>query len=191
MSRSYRKEIIEALKQHGKNTNIIEMDFKYLADKVGIKVSKVHEEFKDMNDVIHQASVEYWADHEKKSKKITQLKGEHALATLIRHDLNNIYYYIRDTPEFERKYPQHKIVQHVKDYIENSMPKYYFDILRMNTGLLPNSKMDIRVYAHFIVHSMFFCAMDMDAIKTLDPEEFKAPTRRIITLLFKQKTRSV
>lgn len=187
MSRSYRKEILEAIKHHGKNTDITTIDFKWLADIVGIKVSKVHEEFKDMDDLIHEASIEYWRDHEKKSQRILQLKGENALITLIRHDLSNIFYYVRDTPNSELECPTHKTVRYVKDYIENGMPKNYFDILRLNPELRPDKNMDIRLYAHFIVHSLFFCAIDKDAIKTRDPEELKAPTRQIITSLFRPK----
>ena len=191
MSRSYRKEILEALKKHGKNTDLSKIDFKWLADVVGIKVKKVHDEFEDMADLIHHASLEYWGDHEKKSQKIIQLKGENALSTLIRHDVSNIYFYARDTPDTELEHPSNRTVLYVKDYIENGMPKNYFEVLRLNPELRPDKNMDIRLYAHFIVHSMFFCARDKDTMKSLDPEELKAPTRRIITSLFKPKTELV
>ncbi len=185
MNRSYRKEILDVLKQQGKYTDINKIDFNWLADKVGIKVAKVETEFIDIDDVFYHASIEYWGDHEKKSQKILQLKGEDALATLIRHDLSNVYLYLRDTPSSEIELPRNKTVLFVKDYIEKGMSKNYFDLLRLNPELRPDKNLDIRLYAHFIVHSLFF---DAEKIKSLSQEEFKAQSRRLIIALFKPKT---
>ncbi len=188
MNRSYRKEILDVLKQQGKYTDINKIDFNWLADKVGIKVAKVETEFIDIDDVFYHASIEYWGDHQKKSQKILQLKGEDALATLIRHDLSNVYLYLRDTPSSEIELPRNKTVLFVKDYIEKGMSKNYFDLLRLNPELRPDKNLDIRLYAHLIVHSLFF---DAEKIKSLSQEEFKAQSRRLITALFKSKTTMV
>jgi len=194
MSRSYRKEIFKALDIHAKNANISDISIQWVADKAAIPLKKILEEFTDLDDLFSQYAIEYWRNHEKKSKKIIQLKGENALYTLVRHDLNSLYYYLRDTPTIERNIPSNKTTAYSKEYVERGMHKYYFDVLRLNPELIPDTNMDIRVYSHFIVHSMFFCVMDinldsdLETIKSIDPEEFKAPTRQIINALFKPKT---
>jgi hypothetical protein len=195
MQRSYRKEIFTALDIHGKSADVNGVNTRRIADKAGIPLKKVLEEFADLDDLFYQYAIEYRKEHEKKSKKIIQLKGENALFTLVRHELSSIYYYLRDTPTLERNIPSNKTTAYSKDYLENDMYKYYFDVLRLNPELIPDTNMDIRVYAHFIVHSMFFCIMDinldsdLETVKSMDPEEFKAPTRQIINALFKPKTK--
>jgi len=184
VSKTYRKEIFNAMMEHGKTESLENIDFEWLAKKANIPVYRVKQEFKDLDDFYYNLSIEYWKIHEAKSKKIAQVRGAYALETLIRHDLNSIYFYLRDAPLMNQQHPVKSAAIIAEEYFHNRMASYYFDILRFNTELLPKNNMDIRIYSNFIVHSLFFLGMYPEKLQVLDENELKFKTRNLINSLF-------
>jgi hypothetical protein len=183
LSRSYRKEIFNSIMSLQTDFPLELIDFKWLARKVGIPMYKVQAEFKDLDDFYYHLAIEYWKNHENKSKKIAQLKGVYALETLIKHDLNSVYSYLKVAPLIKQQHPVRSAATVGEEYFNNRMEVHYFDVLRMNTELLPKEGVDIRIYANFIVHSLFFIGMDPSSIHTIDETTLKTQTRTIINSL--------
>jgi hypothetical protein len=64
------------------------------------------------------------------------------------------------------------------------MPKYYYHIFTKNPSLLTDKAINARLYAHFIVHSLFFFTKKELYLTNPEPEEIKNITKRIINSLF-------
>lgn len=182
---SYKKKVLDALFSIAfEMSDPTEIDFKMLASRANISVKNIESEFKDMSELFYEASIQKWGEHQERSKKISKLAGVHAIPTLLKHDLSLVHYYVRDVKNFEAKNLADTAFEYVKNYIENIMPTYYFDILRYNPELLPHRDINAKLYANFIVHSMFFFAKQ--ELKEIEPSsaEISKITRKLITSLF-------
>lgn len=189
---SYRKKILDVVVEIGTKTdNIVQTDFKIIAKYGKIPLKAIQSEFKDMDDLYTQLAIEYYKVHETKSKKIANLGGEHSLATLIRHDLNVLYFYTRDRDAFIEKGNADKSRAYVEEYINNIMPRYYFQVLRFHPSIIPNKEINAQLYANFIVHSMFFFTKKELFKLNPDNKELQRITRLILSHLFSEKAKEL
>jgi hypothetical protein len=180
-NRNYRKKILDTLIDLAPTIeDPTTIDFKMLAKHAGLTIPIVTAEFKDMAALFYAASVRRLKEHEERSKKISKLPNEYALSTLVRHDLTLIFRFAR----YSQKITAGHAIQLARNYIENTMPNYYFDILRFNPSLLPSSDINAKLYSNFIVHSMFFFTKKELYTLHPDPKELQDITRIIITQLF-------
>ncbi|MDB4161821.1 hypothetical protein N9772_05605 [Bacteroidia bacterium] len=182
---SYRKKIFDAL--HRLGTTIGDpntIDFKMIAKEAHISVSNISREFKDLSHLFYEISVEKFKEHEALSTKITRLPGVYALPSLLKHDLKMIFYFARDSKNLDGKIKADAALDYVKDYIETKMPDFYFDILRYNPNLLPNSDINAKLYSQFIVHSLFF--FTKKELHSIEPNSrwLTDMTRKLINSLF-------
>ena len=70
------------------------------------------------------------------------------------------------------------------DYFENIMPEFYFKIFKNEPIIVPQKGMDLRLYAHFVVHSIFFFRKkQLMKLSTL-PLDLEFTTRQLIASLF-------
>ena len=185
---SYRKKIIDAVLELGaKSPDLTTITFKQLAKHCKISEPQISKEFRDMAHLFYEASISLITEHEKRSMKIVQLPGEYALSTLLRHDLTLLHLYERDRDTFREKRTAPSAINHVANYVDSKMPLYYFEILRMNTNLLPNKQINAKLYAHFIVHSMFFFSREELYGPDADRATLLNISRQIISTLFQNK----
>jgi hypothetical protein len=187
---SYRKKILEAVRDIGtKQGRVKDISIKNIAKHAGITEKIVQSEFKDLDEIYEYAAVERFKEHEAKSKNISKLPGEYALGTLIRHDLSLVYLYTRYTVQLADQSAGKHALELGLNYIDTIMPNFYYLILKNNPDMMPNKGMNARLYAQFIVHSMFF--FTKKELYTLNPnvEELKIITRQIISSVFCNATK--
>lgn len=189
---SYRKKILEAAQEISTLVNDVStIDLAALTQYAGLKENIILSEFEDLNQIFYEAAVLRYKQHESKSQKIARLPGEYSLSTLLKHDLSMIFFYARDVKNWENKGEISSAITYIQNYIEHTMPKYYFDVLRFNPTLLPNKDINAQVYAHFLVHSMFF--FTKSELYTLNPDskDLTAITRKLISSLFSRSTAQI
>jgi len=137
-----------------------------------------------MADVFYDTGCMHIGHHEARSKKILNLSGEYAMGTMIKHDLGLLIYYTRDSAKENLDPVTKRVLNFVKNYIETVMPEYYFKILLKSPTLIPNKNLNAKLYASFIIHSMFFYTKE--EVISLEPnsKELTKITRKLIVSLF-------
>lgn len=185
---SYRKKILAAVRHIASvQRDMNGLNIKNIAKTANVNEKIVRAEFKDLNEIFYEAAILRFKEHELKSVQISNLTGSYALTTLIRHDLESVILISRYTLENQnQELSQYtvKAFKHVQNYFDNVMPKYYYHIFSKNPSLLPNKAINARLYAHFIVHSLFFFTKKEHYLTNPAPEEIKNITKRIINSLF-------
>lgn len=184
-SKSYKKKILETTHEIATTEGDVKsITFKKIAKAAGIKVKDIEKEYFSMADVFYDTGCMHIKNHDARSKKITNLTGEYAMGTLIKHDLGLLIYYTRDSAQENIDPVTTRVLTYVKNYIETKMPEHYFKILRNTPNLIPNKAINAKLYAQFIVHSMFFFTKtELHDIED-DGKEFTEITRKLINSLF-------
>jgi len=184
-SKSYKKKILETT-HHIATTegDVKSITFKKIAAVAGIKVKDIENEYSNMADVFYDTGCMHIGHHEARSKKILNLSGEYALGTMIKHDLGLLIYYTRDSAKENLDPVTKRVLNFVKNYIETVMPEYYFKILLKSPTLIPNKNLNAKLYASFIIHSMFFYTKE--EVISLEPnsKELTKITQKLIVSLF-------
>tara|TARA_B110000503_G_C7126821_1_gene404997 strand:+ start:1326 stop:1937 length:612 start_codon:yes stop_codon:yes gene_type:complete len=157
---SYRKKILDAVRLIGsEQRDMLGLTIKNIAKTANVKEKIVLDEFKDINEILFQATVFRFKEHESKANQIARLPGEYSLATLIRHDLIAITLfaqYSKDIKDHEVSKFSLESFKYSQNYFDIVMPTFYYSILIKNPSLMPNKGMSARLYSHFLVHSLFF-----------------------------------
>ena len=189
---SYRKKIFDAL--HHLSISLDDpstIEFKMIAKEANISVANISTEFRDLAHLFYEISVEQFKEHEALSKKITQIPGEYALSSLLKHDLKMVAHFVRHSKNICKKLNADEALSYVKSYIEDKMPAFYFDILRYNSNLLPNTDINAKLYSQFIVHSMFFFTKEELSLMVPDSRELTDMTRKLINSLFSSSNTAI
>lgn len=183
---SYKSKIHEAVRNIGtKDGHLENITFKNIAKESGLSFSNIESEYKNMNQIWYDLAIIRYQKHTARSKAISKLKGELALATLIKHDLTLIYKNVEHAPYFKEKKIAEEAHAYGAKYIDNELPKYYFEILRLNSNLIPNKSIDIRLYSKFIVHGLFFYTKKELYDINPNEDEIKSISRQIVSSLFR------
>lgn len=184
-SKSYKKKILETT-HHIATTDgdVKSITFKKIAAAAGIKVKDIEKEYSNMAEVFYDTGCMHIRHHDARSKKILNLTAEYSLATMIKHDLGLLIYYTRDSAKKNQDPVTEKVLNFVKKYIETVMPENYFKILIKSPTLIPNKNLNAKLYAHFIVHSMFYYTKEN--IVRFEPslKELTKITQQLIASLF-------
>ncbi len=185
---SYKKKIVDAVRAIGyREGSVVNITFESIAIEANISVKNIEREFADMDDLWVEMAKLRFKEHEGRSKKIVQLSGSSAISTLIKHDLKLIHNYRNHGQEFKRKEKALEARTYAKNYIEKRLPDFYFDLLRLNPSLLPNRSINARLYAQFIVHSMFFFTKHELAELEPNNEVLTSITHRLVSSIFARK----
>jgi hypothetical protein len=137
-----------------------------------------------MADVFYDTGCMHIGHHDARSKKILNLSGEYAMGTMIKHDLGLLIYYTRDSAKENLDPVTKRVLAFVKNYIETVMPEHYFKILIKSPNIIPNKDVNAKLYASFIIHSMFFYSKE--GVSSLEPDskELTKITQKLIVSLF-------
>ena len=185
---SYRKKILDAVRLIGcEQRDMLGLTIKNIAKTANVKEKIVLDEFKDINEILFQATVFRFKEHESKANQIARLPGEYSLATLIRHDLIAITLfaqYSEDIKDHEVSKFSLESFKYSQNYFDIVMPTFYYSILIKNPSLMPNKGMNARIYSHFLVHSLFFFAKKELYSLTLDNNEVKSRIKQLFHRLF-------
>jgi AcrR family transcriptional regulator len=182
-------KIIDAAKKLILEKQASNLTFEDIASHAEIPVNRVKKIYDSVEDVALALAEKSLSDHEKRSQKIVQLSNSlEVFSTLLRHDMKLIYSLEQEWVTLSPlcKYKESFNLFH--DYFENTMPSYYFEIFKQHSSILPQKGMDIRLYAHFVVHSIFFFRKEQ--LKDLSNEfiDPESTTRQLIASLFSPKT---
>ena len=186
-TKSYKDKILQTT--HNIATaegNVKSITFKKIAYAAGIKVKDIENEYNSMADIFYDTGRMHIKRHDARSKKIVTLSGEYAMGTMIKHDLGLLIYYTRDSAKKNLDLVTTRVLAFVKNYIETVMPEYYFKILINTPSVIPNKSINAKLYAQFIVHSMFFCTKEGLVSLEPDSKELSKITHKLITSLFSE-----
>lgn len=184
-SKTYKKKILETTHLIATTEGDVKnITFKKIAAAAGIKVKDIEKEYSNMADVFYDTGCMHVGHHDARSKKILNLTGEYAMGTMIKHDLGLLIYFTRDSAKENLDPVTVRVLAYVKNYIETEMPQHYFKILVKTPSLIPNKNINARLYASFIVHSMFFYTKEGLVTLVPDSKELTKITQKLITSLF-------
>ncbi|MBT8327411.1 MAG: hypothetical protein KJP21_06790 [Bacteroidia bacterium] len=159
-----------------------------IAKQAQTSVKKIFIIFNSVDDISLALTRRSLFEHEKKSKKIVMLSSIEAFETLLRHDLKLIYSLEQDKVVVDEQLKKYgESFQLFNNFFEDVMPKYYIEIFKKHTSILPDRSMDIRIYAHFVIHSIFFFRKKQLVGLTSKPIDLESTTRQLIASLFASK----
>jgi hypothetical protein len=182
---SYKKKILETTHIIATTEgNVKSITFEKIALAAGITVKNIEREYSSMEDIFYDTGCMHIKSHAARSKKILTLTGEYAMGTMIKHDLGLLIYYTRDSAQENLDPVTKKVLVYVKNYIETEMPEHYFKILVNAPSIIPNKNINAKLYAQFIVHSMFFYTKEGLTSLEPDSQELTKITQKLIASLF-------
>jgi AcrR family transcriptional regulator len=155
-----------------------------IAETAKIPLKKLNKEFESIDQITLALTKKRLAEQETQSKKIVALDTPESFITLLRHDLKLVYALERDRREV---YPKGKYLDSFAlfdEYFDIKMPMFYFEIFKKHPQLVPDRSMDRRLYAHFVVHSIYFFRTKQLQNLTHLSLDLEALTRQLISSLF-------
>lgn len=183
--KSYKTKILQFVWEYSKaNTDLTQLDFSTIADGLGLSRTDIEREFKDLDELWLYNAQKWTKEHENRSKKITQLPGHYALSTLLRHDLRFLRNFHRNYNAFKQQGRNRPSRAHLDQFTSRVMPKYYFEIFRLNSHLIRNKEISTKLLADFVIHSLFFQARVERDMPHTSQDEITQFIQNTVTMMF-------
>lgn len=187
---SFEDTILDATKELILANQAAFLSFETIAKQAKTTVKKISLIYNSIDDISLALTRRSLLEHEKKSKNIVLLSSVESFVTLLRHDLKLVYALEKDKIEVANilgnaKYADSFLL--FEDYFQNIMPNYYVKIFNKHTSILPDRGMDTRIYAHFVVHSLYFFRKKQLLALTSQEVDLESTTRQLIASLFSSR----